>query len=67
MAGILETNPITFFLASTHFTFAIDLLFFFFFFSACADGVVRVYKLDDASSKSFKYVSLTLDVLSVTA
>lgn len=66
MAGILETNPITFFLASTHFTFAIDLLFFS-FFSACADGVVRVYKLDDASSKSFKYVSLTLDVLSVTA
>ena len=65
MAGILETNPITFFLASTHFTFAIDLLFLF-LFSACADGVVRVYKLDDASSKSFKYVSLTLDVLSVT-
>lgn len=31
MAGILETNPITFFLASTHFTFAIDLLFFYFF------------------------------------
>lgn len=23
--------------------------------TACADGVVRVFKLDDASSKSFKY------------
>lgn len=27
--------------------------------AACADGVVRVFKLDDASNKSFKYVSLT--------
>jgi len=25
--------------------------------TACADGVVRVFKLDDASSKSFKYVN----------
>lgn len=23
--------------------------------TACADGVIRVFKLDDASSKSFKY------------
>lgn len=35
------------------------LLIVFFFFAlqtACADGVVRVFKLDDVSSKSFKYV-----------
>lgn len=25
--------------------------------TACADGVVRVFKLEDASSKSFKYVN----------
>ena len=25
--------------------------------TACADGVVRIFKLDDASSKSFKYES----------
>lgn len=25
-------------------------------FAACSDGVVRVFKLDDVSSKSFKYV-----------
>lgn len=25
--------------------------------TACADGIVRVFKLDDASSKSFKYVN----------
>lgn len=33
--------------------------------TACADGVVRVFKLDDASSKSFKYVnfkSLLIDI-----
>lgn len=28
--------------------------------TACADGVARVFKLDDASSKSFKYESQTL-------
>lgn len=26
-----------------------------FCFVACADGVVRVFRIDDASSKSFKY------------
>ncbi|KAG5565645.1 hypothetical protein RHGRI_001531 [Rhododendron griersonianum] len=29
---------------------------------ACADGVVRVFKLDDASSKSFKFLRINLPV-----
>lgn len=30
---------------------------FLYIHTACADGVVRIFKLDDASSKSFKYES----------
>lgn len=30
---------------------------FFYINTACADGVVRIFKLEDASSKSFKYES----------
>lgn len=30
--------------------------------TACADGVVRVFKLDDASSKSFKFLKISLPV-----
>jgi len=28
--------------------------------AACADGVIRVFRLDDASNKSFKYVVLDI-------
>lgn len=32
-----------------------EVLYILFVYTACGDGVVRVFRLDDASSKSFKY------------
>lgn len=33
--------------------------------TACADGVIRVFKLDDASSKSFKYAIKVSWIISI--
>ena len=38
--------------------FILILIYFFLYnHTVCADGVVRIFKVDDASSKSFKYES----------